>query len=232
MDDRYKKYFLEEEEKEREVETVGGNIKAARIKAGITQKELADRLGISPVGISQWERGLRHPKPQTINRIAKALGVSTLSIYADFDEWRATNVHEREEEWKKIREFDNDVLTFLYREFGQVQKKYVENDSFMFKLFGGSYWVIGKQGKEFYLANDDIEILNEYIYENIKMLINFVRTFQPKTEEGMKKRIVDDLESVEMKKNLRDFIIEREWKTPDKDMAQMAAEFMEETKNL
>lgn len=53
--------------------TTGQRIKAARKKAGMTQAELAKKLGISYVGISQWERDLRNPKQETIQRIAKAL---------------------------------------------------------------------------------------------------------------------------------------------------------------
>lgn len=56
--------------------TTGQQIKAARIRAGMTQQELADKLGISFVGISQWENGKRNPKKETLDRIAKALRTS------------------------------------------------------------------------------------------------------------------------------------------------------------
>ena len=55
--------------------TIGDRIKAARKKAGMTQAELANRLGISYVGISQWENNLRNPKIGTLKKIADALGV-------------------------------------------------------------------------------------------------------------------------------------------------------------
>lgn len=55
--------------------TTGQRIKAARKAAGITQAELADRLGISYVGVSQWENDLRNPKIETIQRIADALDI-------------------------------------------------------------------------------------------------------------------------------------------------------------
>lgn len=54
--------------------TTGQRIKAARKKAGMTQAELANRLGISYVGVSQWENDLRNPKQETVQRIAQALG--------------------------------------------------------------------------------------------------------------------------------------------------------------
>lgn len=56
--------------------TVGERIKHYRLKRGMTQKELADKMGIRPVGISQYESGKRIPKPETIKRIAHALDIN------------------------------------------------------------------------------------------------------------------------------------------------------------
>lgn len=62
--------------------TIGESIKAARKKAGLTQKALADRLGIPYQGISQYERGTRNPKPETLGRIASALGITLEELYS------------------------------------------------------------------------------------------------------------------------------------------------------
>ena len=56
--------------------TTGQRIKVARKKAGMTQAELAQKLGIPFQSVSQWERDLRNPKIETLQRIAAALGVS------------------------------------------------------------------------------------------------------------------------------------------------------------
>lgn len=53
--------------------TVGNRIRAARKKAGLTQAELAAKLGISYQGVAQWENDLRNPKFETLLRIATAL---------------------------------------------------------------------------------------------------------------------------------------------------------------
>lgn len=60
--------------------TTGDRIKAARKAAGMTQAELANKLGISYVGVSQWENDLRNPKHGTLQRIAAALGVDLLEL--------------------------------------------------------------------------------------------------------------------------------------------------------
>lgn len=55
--------------------TTGERIRAARKNANMTQAELAQKLGISYVGVSQWENGLRQPKYETLKKIADAIGV-------------------------------------------------------------------------------------------------------------------------------------------------------------
>lgn len=66
--------------------TTGQLIKAARIKAGLTQAALAEKLGISYVGVSQWENGIRNPKPETLQKIADALDISVSSLLGRGDD--------------------------------------------------------------------------------------------------------------------------------------------------
>ena len=61
--------------------TFAERLKSMRKKRNLTQKELADILGIPYQGISQYERGVRQPKYQTIERIAKALEAEGVSGY-------------------------------------------------------------------------------------------------------------------------------------------------------
>ena len=61
--------------------TIGESIKRVRKKVGLTQAELADKLGISAAGIAQWENNIRNPKLETIKRIAAALEVSQFELY-------------------------------------------------------------------------------------------------------------------------------------------------------
>lgn len=56
--------------------TKGELIKKARKAAGITQKELADRLEMTQAQISDYETGKRVPKSETLFRISEALEVS------------------------------------------------------------------------------------------------------------------------------------------------------------
>ncbi len=51
----------------------------ARIRQGITQKELSERSGIAQGDISKLERGNGNPSVKTLRRLAKAMG-KTLKI--------------------------------------------------------------------------------------------------------------------------------------------------------
>lgn len=61
--------------------TLGQHIKEERTKKGITQKQLADALGVTESYISQYERDLRNPKYETIKKIAKALDIPVTALY-------------------------------------------------------------------------------------------------------------------------------------------------------
>lgn len=61
---------------------VGGNVKDARIAAGMTQEELAVRSGFSQQYISGLERGKRNPTIVSIYEFGQALGVSHEQLVA------------------------------------------------------------------------------------------------------------------------------------------------------
>ena len=54
---------------------IGQKIKELRKKQGMSQKDLADKLGITPVMISQYENEKRNPKLETLQKISDALEV-------------------------------------------------------------------------------------------------------------------------------------------------------------
>jgi DNA-binding XRE family transcriptional regulator len=66
----------ESQRKEGQFMNLGENIKRARLASGITQKELADRLGVYAKDICRWETGERTPSVLTFGRICAALHAS------------------------------------------------------------------------------------------------------------------------------------------------------------
>lgn len=64
-------------------ETIGERLRRLRKKAGLTQEQLAEIAGVSPITISWWENDKYLPKTQSIKALAKALGVSEADLLND-----------------------------------------------------------------------------------------------------------------------------------------------------
>lgn len=59
---------------------LGQIIQEKRKKAGLTQKELAEKVGVATITIQQYERNAREPKLETIKKIANVLGASQYEL--------------------------------------------------------------------------------------------------------------------------------------------------------
>lgn len=88
--------------------SIGSFLQYARKKSGLTQRQLAERLKISPVGVAQWEKDKRNPKADTMKRIALALNPNCKEMlqqgepvdYADLFVAHDERVHDAAEEVK------------------------------------------------------------------------------------------------------------------------------------
>lgn len=63
--------------------TTGQIIKQARTAAGMTQAQLAEKLGAPYQSISQWERDARNPRYETLVKISDALGANVEDLFCD-----------------------------------------------------------------------------------------------------------------------------------------------------
>ena len=59
------------------------NLRRARQTAGLKQRDLADRLFVSPQTVSKWEQGLTFPDIENLCRLASLLGVTVDALLAD-----------------------------------------------------------------------------------------------------------------------------------------------------
>ena len=50
---------------------VAARLRTARRTAGLTQRQLADRLGVESITVSRWERGVTSPSLPRLQRIAE-----------------------------------------------------------------------------------------------------------------------------------------------------------------
>lgn len=86
------------------------NLKEARLKSGLSQKDLSENIGVAKSTYSLYESGKREPNADTIKKIASALNVSadmllgleaeptTLAAHFDGDEYT-------EDEMEEIKNF-------------------------------------------------------------------------------------------------------------------------------
>ncbi len=55
-------------------------LKQARLRRGLTQVELAEKVGVHKITISRLERGDRQPSMRMLQRLAKALSVPVTKL--------------------------------------------------------------------------------------------------------------------------------------------------------
>jgi len=60
---------------------LGENIRKYRKALGLTQAELAEKLGLTQALITNYERGLHNPPTTKLPDIAKALGIGVEQLY-------------------------------------------------------------------------------------------------------------------------------------------------------
>ena len=69
-------------------------IRRLRKKHQLTQKQLAEKLGISPITVSGWEIGKRIPDPRMLPRIAAVFGISVDNLLGQTNKADATRAGE------------------------------------------------------------------------------------------------------------------------------------------
>lgn len=114
--------------------TSGQRIKAARVKVGLTQKELGTKLGVSESFIAQYETDKRNPKKETLEKIADALGVHFLELYSDEEIVEITayvrvgmKIAEKNQE-KPVYDFSVEYIRYLQQhgyEFSETERQAV-----------------------------------------------------------------------------------------------------------
>lgn len=55
----------------------GTTLKELRQRAGLTQKQLADKLWLSKATVSYYEQSLRYPSPEILIKLSKIFHVSS-----------------------------------------------------------------------------------------------------------------------------------------------------------
>ena len=59
---------------------MGVRLRTARRSAGLTQKQLAEALGVESITVSRWERGVTTPSLPRLRRIAEITGTTVSDL--------------------------------------------------------------------------------------------------------------------------------------------------------
>lgn len=92
-------------------------MRAARRGSGLTQKQLAESLGVEPITVSRWERGVTSPSLPRLRRIAELTEttVSDLVRTPDAATSHAVELAALREELAETRELVDRVAQALER---------------------------------------------------------------------------------------------------------------------
>jgi transcriptional regulator with XRE-family HTH domain len=96
---------------------VGGRLRTARRSAGLTQKQLAEKLEVESITVSRWERGVTSPSLPRLRRIAEITEttVSDLVRSPDAASAHAVELAALREELAETRELVDRVARALER---------------------------------------------------------------------------------------------------------------------
>ncbi len=86
-------------------ESMGMMIAAKRKELGMTQLELAEKMGVTDKAVSKWERGLAYPDVSSLPKLAEILGLSV-------DELMQTKTKAVESEVKKSA---RNIVSLIFR---------------------------------------------------------------------------------------------------------------------
>lgn len=135
---------------------LGKKIRQLRFKAGLTQEQLAEKLGIGAQAVSKWENAVAMPDITTLPLLAEVFGVSIDDLFDLTVEQRLNRVENRLDIEKELPQ---DVFR-EYEDFLKIQLKNEVHSKRALELIAYLYW---------HRMNADGEKVGRYAREAIRM---------------------------------------------------------------
>ena len=92
---------------------VGSNVRTCRIKAGMTQEELALKSGLSQGYINQLENGKRNYTQKSLELIATALSVTIIDLFKEKGTAQVVSIAEKPEIYQKKWSYEKEFQSLL-----------------------------------------------------------------------------------------------------------------------
>lgn len=102
---------------------IGNQIKQLRQRRGVTQEELAERLGVTAQAVSKWERGVATPDIAMLPEISAYFGVTIDELFALSDETRMERIQNMLWDVRFLNQVDVDSATAFLLEKAAKEPK-------------------------------------------------------------------------------------------------------------
>ena len=115
---------------------LGKKIKQLRFKAGLTQEQLAERLGIAPQSVSKWENAVAMPDITTLPLLAEIFGVTIDDLFDLTVEQRLNRIENR-------IDAEEELPTDVFREYEEFLKAQLGDEQYKKRateLIAYLYW--------------------------------------------------------------------------------------------
>ncbi|MFR8387403.1 MAG: helix-turn-helix domain-containing protein [Lachnospirales bacterium] len=158
---------------------LGERIKKVREEKGIKQKDLADKIGISYVMLSQYERGVRTPKYEMIDKIAKSLDIDPFYLmYGENDPM--LSVTNFVKEFNNSTELINQKIDMVLKAFDINNIKYeiskqTHNKGYILEIkvfLNGEFFTLDTD-ELIYIYGSAYNIFNDSVKSIIELIENY-----------------------------------------------------------
>ncbi len=102
---------------------LGKKIKQLRFKAGLTQEQLAEKLGIGPQSVSKWENAVAMPDITTLPLLAEVFGVSIDDLFDLTTEQRLNRIENR-------MDAEDELPADVFREYEDFLKGQLSSEQY------------------------------------------------------------------------------------------------------
>ena len=155
--------------------TIGQQIKIARRKAGLTQKELAEKAGTATGTIQQYEMGKRQPRLEQLTEIARVLNLPVQSFL------ESNNEEPPQLQEKTLETVVKDLLEVIY---GVHTVREVKDDS---GNVIDSFDVYGAKSNAWAVSYDAQHIFESTIYGTVTGLMSAIQSMPDSLEDEIRR---------------------------------------------
>ena len=139
---------------------IGNKIREARLQAGLKQKELAQKIGVSESRISQYEKGSQNPRIGTLIKLADALGISLKSLCGD--QWEEVNYEGRTEHYSPFMKYLGSIGYHIEASFADEPLGKAE-----LHIPNGGYMIIAPDNKRTVFTKEQFRAFEKAIADSV-----------------------------------------------------------------